>query len=148
MRRGVGYDVTTGNDGVTGLWCRDILAAVMQATPHVWPRHTLDLFPAPVREFFGQYANQRDDKQQLKVQAGRGEGGREGSVPGVPSGHSSRWGVEREGKGVRPRVLCGQSVELDRIAWIRVHEGGPVDIDNIIDETRGETATAEQRTSS
>ena len=59
--------VNIGNDGVAGLWCRDILAAVMQATPHVWPRHTLERFPAPVRELFAQYGAQRDDKQQLKV---------------------------------------------------------------------------------
>ncbi|XP_037090079.1 mediator of RNA polymerase II transcription subunit 23-like isoform X3 [Pollicipes pollicipes] len=55
-----------GNDGLAGVWCRDILLAVMQATPHVWPRHTLELFPAPVRDFFNQYPSQRDDKQQLR----------------------------------------------------------------------------------
>ncbi|XP_043213331.1 mediator of RNA polymerase II transcription subunit 23-like isoform X1 [Amphibalanus amphitrite] len=62
-----GCDSRPGNDGVTGLvWCREILSAVLQATPHGWPRHTLERFPAPVRELFAQYGGQRDDKQQLK----------------------------------------------------------------------------------
>lgn len=41
--------------------------AVVQATPHVWPRHTLELFPAPVRQFFSQHSPQRTDKQQLRT---------------------------------------------------------------------------------
>ncbi|GJQ71180.1 putative mediator of RNA polymerase II transcription subunit [Trypoxylus dichotomus] len=52
--------------GADGSWCTELLATVVQSTPHAWAPHTLDCFPEALAKFFTQLQVPRENKQQLK----------------------------------------------------------------------------------
>ncbi|KAI5729263.1 hypothetical protein M8J76_000799 [Diaphorina citri] len=58
--------IGTGNDPISGSWCKDILMTIMQNTPHSWANHTLESFPPVLNEFFQQNTVPKENKLQLK----------------------------------------------------------------------------------
>ncbi|XP_014226928.1 mediator of RNA polymerase II transcription subunit 23-like [Trichogramma pretiosum] len=56
----------TGNDALGGMWCEELLHAIMQHTPHTWADHTLQCFPPLLREFFKHTNVLKEEKQQIK----------------------------------------------------------------------------------
>ncbi|KAL1455985.1 hypothetical protein WDU94_000744 [Cyamophila willieti] len=58
--------IGTGNDPISGSWCKDILMTIMQNTPHSWANHTLESFPPVLNEFFQQHSVPKENKLQLK----------------------------------------------------------------------------------
>lgn len=58
----------TGNDPTTSGWCKDLLIAISQNTPHSWNSYTLNCFPTFLKEYFTQNnPPPRDTKQILKT---------------------------------------------------------------------------------
>lgn len=57
----------TGTDTQSGMWCKELLNTIMQNTPHNWATHTLQCFPAFLKEYFRQNSAQKEDRGQLKV---------------------------------------------------------------------------------
>lgn len=47
-------------------WCKDILGAIMQNTPHSWPSHSLACFPTVLSEYFAHNNHPLENKQLLK----------------------------------------------------------------------------------
>ncbi|WAR24242.1 MED23-like protein [Mya arenaria] len=56
----------TGSESFSSTWCKDILSAIIQSTPHSWPSHTTACFPACLNDFFKTTAIPREDKNSLK----------------------------------------------------------------------------------
>jgi len=42
------------SSGGDGSWCKELLNAIMQSTPHLWSQHTIQCFPPVLAEFFTQ----------------------------------------------------------------------------------------------
>jgi len=61
----IGSDTIAGSGGSN--WYRDILAVIMQNTPHSWSTHVLQAFPPVLFDFFQQNQVPKENKQQLKV---------------------------------------------------------------------------------
>ncbi|XP_055535725.1 mediator of RNA polymerase II transcription subunit 23 [Wyeomyia smithii] len=56
----------TGNDPQSSTWCKDLLASILQNTPHSWSQHTLSCFPSVLNDFFVQHSIPKENKQLLK----------------------------------------------------------------------------------
>ncbi|XP_074643703.1 mediator of RNA polymerase II transcription subunit 23-like [Tubulanus polymorphus] len=56
----------TGAETLSSSWCKEILASIMQSTPHGWSTHTLSCFPHTLNEFFQANPIQKEDKGILK----------------------------------------------------------------------------------
>ncbi|KAM9782861.1 mediator of RNA polymerase II transcription subunit 23 isoform 1-T1 [Neosynchiropus ocellatus] len=59
-------DFFTGSDSIHGTWCKEILLAIMNFTPHNWASHTLSCFPAPLQAFFKQNNVPQESRFNLK----------------------------------------------------------------------------------
>ena len=56
----------TGSESFSTNWCKDILASIMQSTPHAWPSYTSACFPSSLNEYFHQNPIPATDKAAQK----------------------------------------------------------------------------------
>lgn len=56
----------TGSESFSTNWCKEILGAIIQSTPHSWPADTSSCFPESLQEFFKTASIPREDKNALK----------------------------------------------------------------------------------
>lgn len=56
----------TGMDDQSNSWCKDLIAQIMQHTPHSWDPHTLQCFPPSLCTFLSQSNMPKENKQLLK----------------------------------------------------------------------------------
>ncbi|EDV23067.1 uncharacterized protein TRIADDRAFT_28077, partial [Trichoplax adhaerens] len=57
----------TGLESPYGNWLENILRQIMEATPHCWPSHTLQCFPAPFKTFYNTHRHTPDSKATLRT---------------------------------------------------------------------------------